>query len=136
MVSSPSAAVPARRTLTITPASVILVCVAALLAIGLAVLFSASSPIKGGPYAYLYKQLIFLALALGAGWVVARADLEQVRKFAWPAAGLALLGLGLVLLPHVGISVKGSRRWLGLGGMRMQVSEFAKLALEIGRAHV
>ena len=135
MVSSPSAAVPARRTLTITPASVILVCVAALLAIGLAVLFSASSPIKGGPYAYLYKQLIFLALALGAGWVVARADLEQVRKFAWPAAGLALLGLGLVLLPHVGISVKGSRRWLGLGGMRMQVSEFAKLALVFSLAH-
>ena len=54
MVSSPSAAVP-RRTLTITSASVIVVCVAALLAIGLAVLFSASSTAKGGPYSYLWK---------------------------------------------------------------------------------
>ena len=135
MVSSPSAVTAPRRTLTITPASVILVCVAALLAIGLAVLFSASSPIKGGPYAYLYKQFIFLALALGAGWVVARADLEQVRKFAWPAAALALLALVLVLIPHLGIAVKGSRRWLGLGSVRLQVSEFAKLALVFSLAH-
>src|SRR5260221_6314668 len=87
MVSLPSAAVP-RRPLTITPASVILVCVAALVSIGLVVLFSASSPIKGGPYAYLYKQFIFLALAIGAGWGVAVFHLAQMRKVAWvPAAG-------------------------------------------------
>ena len=68
-MSSPSAVL--RRPLTITPASVIVVCVAALVSLGLVVLFSASSPIKGGPYAYLYKQFIFLALAIGAGWLVA-----------------------------------------------------------------
>src|SRR3954470_13699701 len=104
MVSSPSAAV-LRRPLTITPASVIVICVAALVSIGLIVLFSASSPIKGGPYAYLYKQFIFLALAIGGGWMVAIADLEQLRKFAWAAAGVALFLLVLVLVPHVGITV-------------------------------
>ena len=134
MVSSTSAVLP-RRPLTITPASVIVVCVAALVSIGLVVLFSASSPIKGGPYAYLWKQFIFLALAIGAGWVVAIADLEQLRKFAWVAAGIALFFLVLVLIPHLGITVKGSRRWLGIGSVRLQVSEFAKVALEIGRAH-
>ena len=134
MVSSPSAAA-SRRPLTITPASVIVVCAAALVCIGLVVLFSASSPIKGGPYAYLYKQFIFLALALGAGWAVALADLEQLRKVAWVAAAVALLALVLVLIPHVGITVKGSRRWLGLGGVRLQVSEFAKLALVFSLAH-
>ena len=36
------------------------------MSLGLVVLFSASSPLKGGPYAFLYKQLIFLALAIGA----------------------------------------------------------------------
>ena len=131
MVSLPSAAVP-RRPLTITPASVILVCVAALLSIGLAVLFSASSPIKGGPYAYLYKQFIFLALAIGAGWLVAIADLEQLRKFAWVAAAVVLVGLVLVLFTT---PINGSRRWLGLGGARLQVSEFAKLALVFSLAH-
>lgn len=134
MVSSPSAAVP-RRPLTITPASVIVVCVAALVSIGLVVLFSASSPIKGGPYAYLYKQFIFLALAIGAGWAVALADLEQLRKVAWIAAAIALAGLVLVLIPHLGITVKGSRRWLGFGGVRLQVSEFAKLAMVFSLAH-
>ncbi len=131
MVSLPSAAVP-RRPLTITPASVILVCVAALLSIGLAVLFSASSPIKGGPYAYLYKQFIFLALAIGAGWLVAIADLEQLRKFAWVAAAVVLVGLVLVLFTT---PINGSRRWLGFGGVRLQVSEFAKLALVFSLAH-
>jgi cell division protein FtsW len=134
MVSSPSAAVP-RRPLTITPASVIVVCVVALVCIGLAVLFSASSPIKGGPYAYLYKQFIFLALAIGAGWLVAIADLEQLRKFAWVAAAIALVALVFVLIPGIGIKVNGGRRWLGFGGVRLQVSEFAKLALVFSLAH-
>ncbi|MFZ5496074.1 MAG: putative lipid II flippase FtsW [Verrucomicrobiota bacterium] len=134
MVSSPSAVLP-RRPLTITPASVIIVCVAALVSIGLAVLFSASSPIKGGPYAYLWKQFIFLALAIGAGWLVAIADLEQLRRFAWIAAAFSLVLLVLVLIPQIGISVKGSRRWLNLGFTRLQVSEFAKLALVFSLAH-
>jgi cell division protein FtsW len=134
-VSSTSAILAPRRPLSISPASVIVVCVAALVSIGLIVLFSASSPIKGGPYAYLYKQFIFLAIAIGAGWVVAIADLEQLRKFAWPAAGIALFLLLLVLIPQIGITVKGSRRWLGFGGVRLQVSEFAKLALVFSLAH-
>ncbi len=135
MVSSTSAVLP-RRPLTITPASVIIVCVAALVSIGLAVLFSASSPIKGGPYySYLYKQLIFLALAIGAAWLVALADLEQLRRFAWIAAAVALVTLVLVLIPQIGVTVKGSRRWLNLGFTRLQVSEFAKLALVFSLAH-
>ncbi len=134
MVSSTSAVLP-RRPLTITPASVIIICVAALVSIGLAVLFSASSPIKGGPYSYLYKQFIFLALAIGAGWLVAIADLEQLRKFAWVAAIISLVLLLLVLIPQIGVSVKGSRRWLNLGFTRLQVSEFAKLALVFSLAH-
>lgn len=132
MSSSPAAA----RRLTITPASVIIVCVVALVSIGLAVLFSASSPIKGGPYAYLYKQFIFLAVAIGAGWLMAIADLEQLRKFSWIAAALVLLALVLVLIPGIGIKVNGGRRWLGLGGVRLQVSEFAKLALVFSLAHL
>jgi cell division protein FtsW len=132
-VSSPSA-VP-RRPLTITPASVIVVCVAALVVLGLVVLFSASSPIKGGPYAYLYKQFIFLAVAIAAGWVVAMVDLEQLRKFAWVVGVLALVALLFVLIPGIGIKVNGARRWVGFGGVRLQVSEFAKLAMVFSLAH-
>jgi cell division protein FtsW len=131
MVGSPSAAV-FRRPLTISPASVIVVCVVALVSIGLVVLFSASSPIKGGPYAYLYKQLIFLGLAIGAAWVTAIADLEQLRKFAWVVAGLSLVSLVAVLFTT---PINGSRRWLGIGGLGLQATEFAKLALVFSLAH-
>lgn len=134
-MASPPSAPPHRGPRTITPASVILVCVAALLAIGLAVLFSASSTAKGGPYSYLYKQLIFLGLSIGAGWMMAVADLENLRRFAWIAGIIALVGLVLVLVPGIGASVKGSRRWLGLGGFRLQISEFAKLAMVFSLSH-
>lgn len=136
-MASPTSVAPSpRRHLTITPASVILVCVAALLAIGLTVLFSASSTVKGaGPTTFLYKQLIFLGLAIGAAWMVVQADLESLRRFAWIAAIAALLALLLVLIPGIGVSVKGSRRWLNLGFTRLQVSEFAKLALVFALSH-
>jgi cell division protein FtsW len=133
---TPSAAPSLRRHLTITPASVILVCVAALLAIGLTVLFSASSTVKGAaPAAYLYKQLIFLGLAIGAAWMMVLADLESLRRFAWIVAGVAVIALVLVLIPGIGVSVNGSRRWLNLGFTRLQVSEFAKLALVFALSH-
>jgi len=41
----------------------------------------------------------------------------------------------LVLVPHIGMSVKGSRRWLGFGPLRLQVSEFAKIAMVFCLAH-
>ncbi len=136
-MESPTSEAPApRRHLSITPASVILVCVAALVAMGLTTLFSASSTVKGAaPTTHLYKQLIFLAFSLGAGWAVARADLEGLRRYAWVLAGVTDVMLVLVLIPHIGISVKGSRRWLGFGSLRLQVSEFAKLALVFGLSH-
>ncbi len=134
-MSSPSAEKPPRRHLTITPASVILVCVATLVAIGLTVLFSASATAQGGPYAYLFKQLIFLGLSIGAAWMVVLADLEGLRRFAWIVAIAALIGVALVLIPGIGVSVKGSRRWLNLGVTRVQVSEFAKLAMVFALSH-
>ncbi|MCC6414741.1 MAG: cell division protein FtsW, partial [Opitutaceae bacterium] len=50
-------------------------------------------------------------------------------------AGVTGLLLLLVLIPHVGVEVKGSRRWLGVGPVRLQISEFAKLAMVFCLAH-
>lgn len=110
-------------------------CVVALLAVGLIVLYSASARAAGGPVSYLYKQLIFLGLALGVGWVMARADVEQLRKFAWIVGIVAVVALLMVLVPGIGVKVKGSRRWVNLGFTRLQVSEFAKLALVFVLSH-
>jgi cell division protein FtsW len=135
-VSTPSADLPPpRRPPAITPATIIFVCVAALLAIGLAVLFSAATMAKGGPYAYLFKQIVFMSLATGLGGAVALADLEQKRHLAVIVAAVAVAGLVLVLIPGLGIKVNGSRRWLGVPGAALQVSELAKLALVFLLAH-
>jgi cell division protein FtsW len=119
----------------INPATIILVCVLGLSILGLTVLFSASVSLKIDPYFYLTKQLIWFVLAAVACFAVSRLDLEDARRHVWVFAAVCLVGLALVLLPGIGIEVKGSRRWLGFGPARLQVSEFAKLAMIFGLAH-
>ena len=124
-----------RGHLVLNPAAVIVVCAIALTFLGLTILFSASASFKQGPYYYLNKQLIGVVLAGGLAWAASRVDLEYMRRYAWVAGIAAVVLLIAVLIPHVGISVKGSRRWLGFGGLRLQVSELAKLAMVFCLAH-
>lgn len=116
-------------------ATIILFCVLCLSILGLTVLFSASVSLKSDPYFYLTKQIVWFALAAAACWVTSRADIEAARRFVWIAAAVSLAGLVIVLVPGLGIEVKGSRRWLGFGLLRLQVSEFAKLVMVFGLAH-
>ncbi|MBL9212686.1 MAG: FtsW/RodA/SpoVE family cell cycle protein, partial [Opitutaceae bacterium] len=97
------------------------------------ILFSASAWFKQGPYYYLNKQVIGVVAAGVLCFVVSRLNLDYLRRYAWWIAGACLLGLLLVLV--VGINVNGSRRWLGYGSIRLQVSEFAKLGLVFCLAH-
>ncbi len=126
---------PARGWFSINPATVIIVCALGLTFLGLTILFSASASFKQGPYFYLNKQLIGVAAAAFVCFVVSRIDLDYLREHAWWIGALVLVALMLVLIPQIGISVKGSRRWLGIGSARLQVSEFAKLGLVFCLAH-
>jgi len=119
----------------LNPAAVIVVCAIALTILGLTILFSASASFKQGPFYYLNKQLIGVALATALAFVASRIDLEAARKYVVFIAATSLVLLVLVLIPGLGISVKGSRRWLGYGPLRLQVSEFAKLAMVFCLAH-
>ena len=114
----------------------ILLCVVALTTLGVIVLFSASvSFFEADPYFFVRRQVVWLLIAIGAGFVASRLNLESMRPMAWGVAGVAVLGLVVVLIPGIGVEVNGSRRWLDLGLMRFQVSEFAKLALVFVLAH-
>lgn len=124
-----------RPRFAVNPATVIVICAVALTFLGLSILFSASAAYKQGPYYYLNKQLIGVALAIAGCWLSSRLDLEDLRRYVWFIGGGALLMLMMVLVPHVGITVNGSRRWLGVGFMRLQVSELAKLAMVFCLAH-
>jgi len=117
------------------PVAVIVVCAVALTILGLTVLFSASASFKQGPYYYLGKQLGGVAASALLCFVMSRINLDYVRRYAWWVAAVMLVLLALVLVPHVGVAVKGSRRWLGHGAVRLQVSEFAKLAMVFCLAH-
>lgn len=124
-----------RQRFVVSPATMILVCAVGLTCLGLTILFSASAAFKGGPYNYLYKQLGGVAVAAILCYVVSRLDLEYLRRHVWWIGGAAVLGLVLVAIPGIGIEVNGSRRWLGIGPARLQVSEIAKLAMVFCLAH-
>lgn len=126
---------PAESSTLVTPAAIIVVCALGLTFLGLSILFSASAWFKKGPYFYLNKQLIGVVAAGVVCFVMSRLNLDYVRRYAWWIGGVCLALLALVLIPHIGIQVNGSRRWLGYGAARLQVSEFAKLGLVFCLAH-
>ena len=108
--------------------------VGALLAFGLAVLYSASAIVaisEGKSSAvYLVRQLSGLAVGVVAFAVAAKVDAERFERWAWPMMWLALGTMLLTVLPFtepLAPRVNGSRRFLL--GRSLQPSEFAKLAV-------
>ena len=107
-------------------------CVAALLALGMVMLYSASAAQAGARY--LAMQGIWCLLGLGACVAAAAIDYRVLKRIWWVLLGAAILMLILVLVPHVGVVHGKARRWFGFERVSFQPSEFAKLALIIGLA--
>ncbi len=101
-----------------------------LLMLGLESLFSASALYaanKGlASTFYAKKQALYIILGFGLMALTARIDLEKVRQYIKPVfiASLVLLGVTLVMPP-----VAHVRRWIPLGFMKLQMSEFIKPVL-------
>jgi cell division protein FtsW len=106
-----------------------------LLLFGLVMAYSASSAQAffqyGSSFHSVGRQVVFVLLGLAAMWTLSRVDYAWYRRLAFPLAGLALAGLSLVLVPGIGVSVNGARRWIVVGGQGLQPSELAKLAAVI-----
>ncbi len=128
-------AAPVRSFVTVPPDTVLFATVAALVSIGLVMIFSASSATayaQHGDIAYYVKrQLLWLTGGLLAAYTVYRLDLTYVRRSAPYLLLAAVVGLLLVFVPHIGLGVNGGRRWVGVSALSFQPSEFAKLALII-----
>jgi len=112
----------------------LLVAVLALVAIGVVMVYSASSVrallSSNDPARYGIAQAVFAAIGLSAMVVMSRIDFRVYRYFAIPAYVGALVLLALVLVPSIGFEVGGSRRWLQLPVIgNFQPAEVAKLAI-------
>lgn len=112
--------------------TVLIFCVAALLSLGMVMLYSSSMTQVGAHY--LIMQLIWGAIGLVLCVSAAAMDYRWLKKMAWPLLGLAVVLLALVMMPHIGRRINGARRWFSLGPANLQPSEMAKIALIIALA--
>lgn len=75
------------------------------------------------------KQIYWILLGLVAMFAAVAVDYRLLSRYAWVIYGLVVLALIYVLL--FGTVTSGARRWLYIGSISLQVSEFAKYALII-----
>jgi cell division protein FtsW len=87
----------------------------------------------GDPYRFVWKHQIALALGSLALVVVAALPLAVYRRLAYPVLVLAFLGLLVVFMP--GVAHGKIHRWIDLGPLNFQPSEFAKGASVLYLAH-
>ena len=110
-----------------------LILVLLLLAVGLTMLYSASSAQSqyDTGYAistrYLQKQGVCAIVGLGAMYVFSRIPVGLWHRLAWPMYGASIVLLLLVLA--AGQEVNGARRWIAIAGIQFQPSEVAKFTM-------
>ncbi len=85
----------------------------------------------GDAFYYGRRQLIFVGMGLLLAFVALRTPTQWLDRLGFILLLLAFALLVAVLLPVVGKTVNGARRWINFGFITLQVSEFARLCLLI-----
>lgn len=115
----------------------LLACLLVLFFAGVGNLYSASgNRMEGGLLvsSFYQRQLVWGAIGICGMLAAMVFDYRRLRNFAWPFFILALVLL--ILVPLVGKTVYGAKRWISLGFINMQPSEIAKLAVLVLAARV
>lgn len=106
-----------------------------LMALGIVMLASTSgiraAALYDDPLFFVKRQAAWLLIAILAGASTSRFDYHRWRGLAVVLFIAAAVLLALVLIPGIGVKVGGSRRWLHLGPLGFQPSEFGKFAMII-----
>jgi cell division protein FtsW len=109
--------------------------VISILALGMVMVSSASISISeslhGHPYFFMGRQAFYLVLGLISGFLLLSLPTSQLQKWGILMMGLSLILLILVLVPGIGKSVNGSRRWINLVVFNLQASEVAKVCMVV-----
>ena len=111
---------------------ILAVVVAVLVILGILVLASVSAAFSqekfGRTTYYLFHQMICgLALGIILGFVAFKIKLSTLKKWAWLFILINLIFMALVFIPRLGIVAGGAPRWMNLGFVSFQPSEFLKL---------
>tara|TARA_B100001109_G_scaffold50101_1_gene40347 strand:+ start:2565 stop:3731 length:1167 start_codon:yes stop_codon:yes gene_type:complete len=77
-------------------------------------------------YADWYHHWITAGVGVGIALVLARLSLLRLRPLLIPIYGLTVISL--VAVRMIGTTALGAQRWISIGGVHVQPSEFAKLA--------
>lgn len=115
---------------------ILLLTVLVLLALGVIMVLSASAPyslsVTGESYTFFIKQFGCAILGIAIMLFLSKVDYRFYKKFYWFAYVFSVVILLLVLVPKLGIEVKGARRWIKLPLLgQFQPSEITKIGLII-----
>jgi cell division protein FtsW len=107
-----------------------------LMLIGLVMVYSASIALPDSPkfasysqHHFLLRQAVFICMALAIGLLTFRIKIETWQMMAPLMFVVTLIMLVLVLIPGIGYSVNGSRRWINLIVIKLQPSEIMKVVV-------
>lgn len=109
----------------------------ALILLGLGLVMVASSSVSiaerqlSDPLYYFWRQFSYSIVGLVTAFIAFKIPFKYLQKSGPVLMVVSLILLAMVLIPGIGKEVNGSIRWLNLGIISLQVSEFVKLATVI-----
>jgi cell division protein FtsW len=112
-------------------AYILFLAVLGLLVIGIVMLFSTSAYARdshGDVYFFIKRQAIWIGIGLVGCVFATLVNYQFWQKTWWLWFAVALAALALCYIPHIGMRINGSRRWVGYGPITFQPSELAKIA--------
>ena len=113
-------------------AYILFLAVLGLLVIGIVMLFSTSAFARdshGDVYFFIKRQAMWFGVGLVVCIFAALIDYHLWQRTWWLWFALALVLLALCYVPHIGMRLNGSRRWIGWGPITVQPSELAKVTV-------
>ena len=113
-------------------AYILFLAVLGLLVIGIVMLFSTSAFARdshGDVYFFIKRQAMWFGVGLVVCIFAALIDYHLWQRTWWLWFAVALVVLALCYVPHIGMRLNGSRRWIGWGPITVQPSELAKVAV-------
>ncbi|HYO65160.1 MAG TPA: FtsW/RodA/SpoVE family cell cycle protein, partial [Archangium sp.] len=112
--------------------SLLLCAVLSLVSLGLVMVYSASAVMAqdklGDSLYFLNRQLVAAGMGVVAMAVGMKVGWRRLARFAYPLLLVTLVLLVLVLIPGIGTTAGGARRWIRFPGFGLQPAEVAKVA--------